>query len=156
MRRNAGLVSLITPLVSPPAVGQRKQATAINVSGDAIRVVGRLDEEAWLRAIPLADFVQKEPIEGAAPTDINWTRNGREIVDWSEPGVMSMALDVTASGIRPAAPQPLITAAVPNLIDARPHDDVTRDGERFLLRQPVGSSGSKVTVIVNWPEKLKQ
>jgi hypothetical protein len=35
----------------------------------AIRIDGRLDEEAWLRATPVTDFVQKEPVEGAAPSD---------------------------------------------------------------------------------------
>jgi hypothetical protein len=50
----------------PPA---RKRAAAVQVPSGAIRVDGRLDEEAWLRAAPLADFRQKEPVEGAAPTD---------------------------------------------------------------------------------------
>ena len=35
----------------------------------AIRVDGRLDEETWLGATPVTDFVQKEPTEGAPPTD---------------------------------------------------------------------------------------
>jgi uncharacterized protein DUF5916 len=53
----------------PPANHDRKQAAAVKVAGGAIRVDGRLDEEAWLRASPVADFVQKEPTEGAAPSD---------------------------------------------------------------------------------------
>jgi hypothetical protein len=48
---------------------ERKQARAERVQGESIRVDGRMDEEAWLRAEPLKDFVQKEPIEGATPTD---------------------------------------------------------------------------------------
>ena len=47
----------------------RKQASASRVADEAIRVDGRLDEEVWLGAIPITDFVQKEPIEGAPPTD---------------------------------------------------------------------------------------
>lgn len=47
----------------------RKQAGAVQVASGAIRVDGRLDEEAWLRATPVSDFAQKEPIEGAPPTD---------------------------------------------------------------------------------------
>jgi hypothetical protein len=47
----------------------RKRATAAPTAGSSIRVDGRLDEEAWQRAEPITDFVQKEPTEGAAPTD---------------------------------------------------------------------------------------
>src|SRR6185436_7887750 len=49
--------------------GVRKQASASRVADQAIRVDGRLDEEAWLVAAPITDFVQKEPTEGAPPTD---------------------------------------------------------------------------------------
>lgn len=35
----------------------------------AIRLDGWLNEEAWRLAAPITDFVQKEPVEGAAPAD---------------------------------------------------------------------------------------
>ena len=47
----------------------RKQATATRVPNGSIRVDGRLDEEIWLTTVPITDFIQKEPNEGAAPTD---------------------------------------------------------------------------------------
>jgi hypothetical protein len=50
---------------SPP----RKQATVASVAAGAIRLDGRLDEEVWRRAQPITDFVQKEPIEGAPPSE---------------------------------------------------------------------------------------
>ncbi len=46
----------------------RKQASATKLKG-AIRLDGRLDEEGWLLATPIVDFAQREPTEGAAPTD---------------------------------------------------------------------------------------
>jgi len=49
--------------------GNRKQATATRVPNGSIRVDGRLDDEAWEKASPITDFIQKEPTEGAAPTD---------------------------------------------------------------------------------------
>ena len=49
--------------------GNRKQATATRVPNGSIRVDGRLDDEVWQKATPITDFIQKEPIEGAAPTD---------------------------------------------------------------------------------------
>jgi len=48
---------------------QRKSATAASLAGASIRVDGRLDEEVWLKATPITDFTQKEPTEGAEPTD---------------------------------------------------------------------------------------
>jgi hypothetical protein len=48
---------------------ERKQASATRVANGSIRVDGRLDDEAWQKATPITDFIQKEPDEGAAPTD---------------------------------------------------------------------------------------
>ncbi len=47
----------------------RKQARAVSVPERAIQFDGRLDDLAWQGAPALSDFVQKEPAEGAAPTD---------------------------------------------------------------------------------------
>ncbi len=38
-------------------------------SGAAIDMDGRLDEEAWERAIPITDFTQQEPVEGGTPSE---------------------------------------------------------------------------------------
>lgn len=47
----------------------RKTASAVKISGDGIDIDGRLDERAWNEAAPITDFVQKEPVEGAPPTE---------------------------------------------------------------------------------------
>ena len=60
---------LITSDVCAQALsGERKQALAVRVN-TAIQVDGRLDEIAWQTAEPVVDFIQKEPVEGAEPTD---------------------------------------------------------------------------------------
>jgi hypothetical protein len=51
-----------------PASGV-KQAWAVRVQPDAVRLDGRLDDEAWRTAEPITDFQQAEPVEGAAPSD---------------------------------------------------------------------------------------
>jgi hypothetical protein len=69
-------------LLVPPAYAQpeggaaagRKQARAVRVPDGSIRVDGRLDDEAWSRAEVIADFVQKEPVEGAAPGEATEVR----------------------------------------------------------------------------------
>ena len=68
-----GLVATVVPAVgwaqteATDTLG--KQAAAVRVAGDVIRLDGRLDEESWATAPALTDFVQKEPVEGAPPTD---------------------------------------------------------------------------------------
>jgi hypothetical protein len=47
----------------------RKQAVALRVTNGAIEVDGRLTESVWEEARAITDFVQKEPIEGAPPTE---------------------------------------------------------------------------------------
>jgi hypothetical protein len=42
-----------------------------------------------------------------------------------------------------------------NLIDARTAYDITRDGERILVRQLVGPPSPGIRVIVNWTSRLK-
>ena len=58
-------------LVSPASAQEppRKQAQAIRVAAGAIRVDGRLDDQGWRDVPPITDFVQREPEEGAPPTD---------------------------------------------------------------------------------------
>ncbi len=60
--------SSVFPQSLAPDGQQRKRAEASPASG-TIRVDGRLDEGAWERATPIVDFVQKEPVENAPPTD---------------------------------------------------------------------------------------
>jgi Domain of unknown function (DUF5916) len=56
-----------TAVVSANAAAKRAVATRVPVG--AITVDGRLNEELWQHAPAVTDFVQKEPTQGAAPTD---------------------------------------------------------------------------------------
>ena len=47
----------------------QKGATATKVATGSINVDGRLNDTVWASIRPLTDFVQKEPVEGATPTD---------------------------------------------------------------------------------------
>jgi hypothetical protein len=48
---------------------ERKQARATLVENGVVEIDGHLDEAVWQAATAVSDFVQKEPDEGAAPTD---------------------------------------------------------------------------------------
>jgi hypothetical protein len=47
----------------------RKYATAVRVASDGIRIDGLLDDQTWKQAVPVTDFIQKEPSEGAPPSE---------------------------------------------------------------------------------------
>ena len=55
--------------LAQPSEAGRKQARAVRVAPRAIVIDGRLDEAAWATAPFVTDFTQKEPDEGAAPSD---------------------------------------------------------------------------------------
>ena len=46
-----------------------KRAVAVRVRPGAIVLDGRIDDAAWSQARPIGDFVMKDPVEGAPPTD---------------------------------------------------------------------------------------
>jgi len=63
---------LILTLSTVPVWAQTsdtKQARATRVAGGSITLDGRLSEAAWESTSPVTDFVQKEPVEGAEPTE---------------------------------------------------------------------------------------
>ena len=67
-----------------------------------------------------------------------------------------MALEFTEAGFRVSAPRSVIPTAPLTLTDGRPHYDVTRDGQRFLLRLPSGvGRQAEIGVIANWTQRLK-
>jgi hypothetical protein len=47
----------------------RKRARAVRVPEGSIHIDGVLDDRAWSQAVPITDFIQKEPDEGAPPTE---------------------------------------------------------------------------------------
>jgi hypothetical protein len=70
MARPLFLVLLLgaTAAVAAAQEHPAKQARAHHVGRDAVRVDGQLDEPVWRQASTISDFVQKEPVEGAAPS----------------------------------------------------------------------------------------
>ena len=56
------------PVSAQGTAGGRKEARAARIGADAIRVDGRLDDEIWRTVPTVTDFIQVEPVEGAAPT----------------------------------------------------------------------------------------
>jgi hypothetical protein len=91
---------------------------------------------------------------GAEPV---WARNGREL--FYRNGDKMMAVDITT--------QPSITAGSPRLLFEGRYEfsgngdsgyDVSLDGQRFLMIQPVEPEqpATQINVVLNWFEELKR
>jgi serine/threonine protein kinase len=85
-----------------------------------------------------------------------WTRDGKELVYWAAPaGILSNELSMIGQEIHVGPTRTLVDHPVLSLIDTRTHYDITRDGQRILVRQPAGPPSPGIRVIVNWTAKLK-
>jgi len=111
-------------------------------------------QEVYVQRVSGGD---KRQISHGGGVHARWTQNGRELVYWAIPGgVASVGLDTAGSQLRIGDAATLVATRILALFDSRSHYDVTRDGQRFLLRQPLGAQHPAVTVMVNWREKLKK
>ena len=71
----AVLALCVSPLAGASAQSPvTKSARAIRVTGVAPSIDGRLDDPAWAQAPVISDFVQKIPVEGAAPSVVTEVR----------------------------------------------------------------------------------
>jgi WD40 repeat protein len=99
---------------------------------------------------------QKAQISSGGGAHPRWTADGRELVYWAVPrGIEAVSFEATGSAFRIGPVRTLVQPSVLNLIDARTHYDITRDGRRLLLRQPAGPQEAGLSVILNWTRKLK-
>ena len=62
-------MAVCAPAASAQPAPASKQAQATRVTAGSIALDGRLDEAVWRDAVPLTDFLQREPSEGAPPSD---------------------------------------------------------------------------------------
>lgn len=118
-------------------------------------------------------FIQSLPKEaGGSPSAVGkwqistggtnpvWGADGKEIFYLALDGkLMVVPVESGENFFRPRAQRPLFQTGL-NLRQGgqlvRDYD-VTSDGQRFLLPQPVGDTGDiPITVIVNWPQLLKK
>ena len=60
-----------------------------------------------------------------------------------------MTLAFSGDTVRAGKARTIAGRPIPNLIDARTHYDVVRDG-RMLVRQPIDDTPASITVFSNW------
>jgi Tol biopolymer transport system component len=118
-----------------------------------LNIAGR--EEVFVRTLPTeaggpasAGRQQVSSSGGSQPT---WRADGKEIFYLSAEGaLMAVPFESGESSFRLDPSQELFRTEATSF-------DVTADGQRFLVTQPLAdSSDTPVTVIVNWPQLLKK
>jgi hypothetical protein len=87
-----------------------------------------------------------------------WRADGKELFYLAaDDRMMSVTVDSSASGLKLGSPKPLFQTRLEFESLAGRQYDVSPDGKRFLLAQPLEESASvPITVIVNWPLLLKK
>jgi hypothetical protein len=63
------LILLSISISLPATAEERAQAIAVRVEPGEIRLDGRIDEAVWTAVVPISDFTQRQPDEGAEATE---------------------------------------------------------------------------------------
>jgi Tol biopolymer transport system component len=86
-----------------------------------------------------------------------WRADGKEVFYLATDGkIMAVSVDLGSSSLKLEKPKPLFQTRLEFDLIPRQYD-VSADGKRFLLAQPLEESASvPITVIVNWPALLKR
>jgi len=109
--------------------------------------------EIFVRRFP--EGTPKKQISHGGGVHPRWTRDGKELVYWAPPrGIFANDITIAGSEITVGPMRTLVDRPVLSLIDGRPHYDITRDGQRLLLRQPAGPPGPGIRVLLNWMPKI--
>lgn len=82
MKRTPSFAAILVAGVAPAIVAQVPPSAVALPVDEAPAVDGRLDEAAWSEAPAIADFVQREPVEGSSvsqPTEVRILTDGEAL-----------------------------------------------------------------------------
>jgi Tol biopolymer transport system component len=123
--------------------------------------------EVYVR--PSRDAIGEWPISTTGGSYPRWRQDGRELFYISaDRKLMVVPISTVGSDLQPGLPNPLFDVRVPNLFF--PPDPITAtgtasypyavsgDGQRFLVAvdQTQAAAGPPITVVVNWPARLRK
>jgi Tol biopolymer transport system component len=109
--------------------------------------------EIYIQSFPTPSF--KAPISTTGGRSPRWRRDGKEIFYLSEDGkLMAVSVSPSANTMEISRPTPLFDIAV--IQGGRPEYDVTGDGQRFLVNSIANTTGTPVTVVLNWTAGMKK
>ncbi len=126
-----------------------------HVSPDGRWIAFNSDEsgtwEVYVASFP--DFSNKQQLSVNGGMQPTWRRDGRELFYLSPQGqLMAVAVDTRAAAIVTGARRTLFrTALNPSIQVAEYAPD--REGQRFLILEPVGNQRHAISLLLNWPAK---
>jgi eukaryotic-like serine/threonine-protein kinase len=109
--------------------------------------------EVYVTSLPVRDTtLQISSAGGVLPS---WRRDGRELF-YATPDGMMMSVDIVPGPkLSAGTPKPLFRATAPKTMGAFALYDVTPDGQRFLVVEPVvHGSSAPVNLVLNWTAGL--
>ena len=155
-----------TDLMVLPAGGQPYIFLQTNVSEGhsqfspiTARWLAYSSDDSGRREIYVKAFVPGQPaadarwqISTSGATMPRWRGDGREIYYWALDGTfMAVQVDGSGSAFRYSTPTPLFRVQPPTLRTNDISFDVTRDGQRFLILEPVERARSQpLSIVTNW------
>jgi len=92
--------------------------------------------------------VSKHRISEGGGVHPRWISDGRELVYWAIPGGLNVVNIIDGAAVGDT--RTIVHAPVLGLVDGRTHYDASRDGRRFIVRQPAGRAGPAIKVVRNW------
>jgi Tol biopolymer transport system component len=111
-------------------------------------------KEVYVRPFPRREGLSRISLDGGrAP---RWRGDGKELFFLTLDGTM-MAVGIdTTKGFKAGVPLPLFQTGLVSVANNHPYV-VTRDGQRFLIPVVLNPPGATpITVVLNWPAKLRQ
>jgi Tol biopolymer transport system component len=104
-------------------------------------------EEVYVRSFP--DLTGKRQISNHGGTQPRWRRDGRKLFYLAGGNMMSAGIRIVSGSVRSEPPKALFPFAT--FGGTRYSYDVSADGSRFLVLQPVGGSAAgALTVLSGW------
>jgi hypothetical protein len=99
----------------------------------------------------------KKQVSIAGGTQPAWRADGKEVFYLAADGkMMAVPVELGAASFKLGKPIPLFQTRLELYVIPRQYD-VSADGKRFVLAQPLEEGGSvPITVIFNWPALLKK
>jgi Tol biopolymer transport system component len=109
--------------------------------------------EAYSVAFP--ELTRKHQVSSEGGIHPRWGRNDREVF-YDAKGLSVVDLKESGEDLLPGASRVVYDRDLAGPLDSRHHYDVTPDGHRLLVRQPLGTNPSAVRILLNWTAMLRQ